>query len=244
MRDFIAALQFLTTLKIAKQEVRSTEEFARSMFYFPVVGLLLGAILAGIGYVATLKLLPGVVGAVLLVAEIVLTGGLHLDGYMDTMDGLFSGRSRERILEIMKDSRVGAHAVIALGGLFVLKYALLVQIAALGEWRLLILMPAVARFNMCIGPSLFAYARPDGLGKGFAQFFRLRYLLLTALYTLVAAGLLLSWRGIIIFAITTLWSVVFASFVARRLGGLTGDVYGALSELGELVVLLTAVLIG
>lgn len=241
MKDFINALQFLTTLGIGRAEVSSPEKFARSMFYFPLVGLILGGILTLLGYLVQLKLTPGVGGAIILVGGIVLSGGLHLDGYMDTMDGIFSGRSRERILEIMKDSRVGAHAVIALGGLFLLKYALLVEILRLKAWPVLFIMPALGRMSMGVGTALFPYARAEGLGKGFAEFFTPRLLAATAVYTGLAAIALAHWQGVILWLGVGVWGYLFAKFVCRRLGGLTGDVYGALSELSELVCLLLAV---
>ncbi|HEX3014968.1 MAG TPA: adenosylcobinamide-GDP ribazoletransferase [Desulfobacteria bacterium] len=241
MRDFITALQFLTTIRIVKEEVHSSEEFARSMSYYPLVGLVIGAILAGLAYLANLRLSPLLVGAIILVAEIVISGGLHLDGYMDTMDGIFSGRSRERILEIMKDSRVGAHAVIALGGLFVLKFALLVQLATFQLWTVLLVIPALGRMTMGIGASLFPYARAEGMGKTFANTFSRRKLLVSVAYTAVAAVLLCGWRGLGLWAVAVIWGWLFARFVAGRIGGLTGDVYGALNELTEAVVLLVVV---
>jgi adenosylcobinamide-GDP ribazoletransferase len=241
MKDFINALQFLTTLGVGRAEVSSPEKFARSMLYFPLVGLILGSILALLGYLIQLRLQPGVGGAILLVAGIMLSGGLHLDGYMDTMDGIFSGRSRERILEIMKDSRVGAHAVIAVVGMLILKYALLVEILRLKAWPVLIIMPALGRMSMGIGTALFPYARKEGLGKGFAEFFTPGRLGVTALYTGVLAGLLLNWRGVLVWVCILGWGYIFARFVSGRIGGLTGDVYGALSELGEVMCLLVAI---
>ncbi len=243
LKDFIAALQFLTTIRLVEEKVSSPTEFARSMLYFPLVGVLLGFLLAGTGYLAALRLPSGVVGAVLLVEEILLSGGLHLDGYMDTMDGIFSGRSRERMLEIMKDSRVGAHAVIAAAGLFILKYALLVEMAQLKLWPVIVLMPALGRFSMGMGTALFPYARPEGLGKGFANFFSPRHLALTGLYTLLIAYLLLNWQGLVLAVLTGIWAWLFARFVACRIGGLTGDVYGALCELSELMTLLLVALL-
>ena len=242
MKDFISALQFLTTIRLVKLPVSSPTEFARSMLYFPLVGLILGTILAGIGYLASFRLSAGVVGAVILISEVLLTGGLHLDGYMDTMDGIFSGRSRERILEIMKDSRVGAHAVIALAGLFILKYALLVEVLHLKLWTILVLLPALGRFNIGIGTALFPYARPEGLGKGFAESFTKLRLTITGVYTALAAFLIWNWRGLILWGVIGVWGWIFSRFVSGRIGGLTGDVYGALCELSELVALLLVVL--
>ncbi len=243
MKDFLAALQFLTTLSIGRTEVSSPEKFARSMLYFPLVGLIMGSIVALLGFLVRLKLAAGTAAALLLVAEIMLSGGLHLDGYMDTMDGIFSGRSRARILEIMKDSRIGANAAIAVSGLLILKYALLVEILRVQAWPVLIIMPALGRMGMGVGTALFPYARPEGLGKGFAEYFTPGRLAVTAIYTGVAAAVLFNWRGILLWVGVGIWAYIFARFAAERIGGLTGDVYGALSELSELVCLLIAVFI-
>jgi adenosylcobinamide-GDP ribazoletransferase len=102
-------------------------------------------------------------------------------------------------------------------------------------------MPALGRMSMGIGTALFPYARKEGLGKGFAEFFTPGRLGVTALYTGVLAGLLLNWRGVLVWVCTLGWGYIFARFVSGRIGGLTGDVYGALSELGEVMCLLVAI---
>ena len=115
MKAFLIGLQFLTRLKLARQDTWTDADFGRSVKYFPLVGAVIGLILVLV-YKGTVPYLPHHIGTVLLlVSEAVLTGGLHLDGFMDTMDGLFSYRSSPRILEIMKDSRVGSNAVMSLG---------------------------------------------------------------------------------------------------------------------------------
>lgn len=241
MKRFVSALQFLTTIRLVDEEPCTNEQFAGSMIYFPLIGLIIGGVLALVAYAASLRLPAGLVAAILLAAEIMLTGGLHLDGYMDTMDGLFSGRSRERILEIMKDSRVGSHAVIALMGLFFLKYALFQQVVQIKGWPVLVLMPALGRMGMGLGAALFPYARPEGMGKGFAEYFTRQRLLITVVYCGVAAWGLLRLQGIVLSLAIIVWAWIFSRFVQGRIGGLTGDVYGALSELSEVVVLLVAV---
>lgn len=112
-RAFIAALQFLTRLPIPVQVADDPGVFRRSTVFYPAAGLVIGGMVAGIGYGASFVFPAPVNAALLLCIWVLLTGGLHLDGLMDTADGLLSHRSRERMLEIMKDSRVGAMGVIA-----------------------------------------------------------------------------------------------------------------------------------
>ena len=108
---------------------------------------------------------------------------------------------------------------------------------------MLIIMPACARFAMGLGTALFPYARPEGMGKGFSEYFSTRQMLLTLAYTALAAVLLYGWQGAVIFAVVVLFGYIFARFVSGRIGGLTGDVYGALSELSEVIALLSGVLL-
>lgn len=113
MKAFLIALQFLSRIHLASQDVWRDEDFGRSVLFFPLVGLIIGLLLAAL-YGALSFILNPLGCAVLVVAFwFYVTGGLHADGYMDTADGLFSGRSRERMLEIMKDSRVGSGGVMA-----------------------------------------------------------------------------------------------------------------------------------
>lgn len=132
MRSFITALQFLTRIHLVRQENLTAEDFGRSTRFFPLVGAVLGALylLAALACLALFGL-PSYTGkAVLVVLPFLLTGGLHADGFMDTMDGLFSGRSRERMLEIMKDSRTGSFGVAAFAGLLLLNWSLLLDLPA------------------------------------------------------------------------------------------------------------------
>ena len=122
MRSFLTALQFLTRIHLVRQENLTAEDFGRSTRFFPLVGVVLGALylLAALACLAFLGL-PSYTGkAILVLLPLLLTGGLHADGFMDTVDGLFSGRSRERMLEIMKDSRTGSFGVAAFAGLLLL----------------------------------------------------------------------------------------------------------------------------
>lgn len=241
MKGFITALQFLTRIPAGGSHDVTDETFGGSVKYFTLVGAVIGAILAGFCYLADPYLPANTLAALLILLEIGLTGALHCDGLMDTIDGVFSGRSRERMLEIMKDSRVGALGVTAFAALLLLKWSLLTDLAISLPLTTLFIMPVLGRLAMVIAIICFPYARPEGLGKAFAL-----YAGRPALY--IAAGI-----AILLVApfghsaqLSLLAAAAFAHLAGRYftkvLGGLTGDVYGAITELTEILVLLIAIL--
>ena len=134
MDSFLVGLQFLTRISVVRQEIWTEEAFGGSVRYFPLIGAVLGCFYGGAAYLCVFVLPAwGIVppehltAAVLLLLPVWLTGGIHCDGFMDTMDGLFSGRSRERMLEIMKDSCVGSNAVVAFLALMLAEYSILLD---------------------------------------------------------------------------------------------------------------------
>jgi adenosylcobinamide-GDP ribazoletransferase len=244
MKNFITGLQFLTRIHIAKETEWSPESFGRSVKYFPIIGAILGSILLLINQLfaeylpfAGLYMPPHVLTSLLLIANILLAGGLTCDGFMDTMDGIFSGRSKERMLEIMKDSRVGANGVMAFTMLMIIKWSLLMDLSPLLLPTALLAMPLLGRFAMVIGITIFPYARPDGIGKAFAQYagkYTLYISIALTLLILVPMGK----QAMLSMAIVSICTMLFARYVTGILGGLTGDIYGALTELAEIIVLL------
>jgi adenosylcobinamide-GDP ribazoletransferase len=236
VKDFITGLQFLTRLQISRETEWSPERFGRSVRYFPLVGAVIGGILAGAYYFTSSYLPVHVQAALLLALGIILTGGLHNDGFMDTADGIFSGRSRERMLEIMKDSRVGANGVISFGVLTLLKWSIYLDMPPAIMPFALFVSPVIGRFCLVVGITAYPYARPDGIGKAFAEFAGRRALYTAAIVTLF---LLLPIGKMAVAALLVALSFVvwFAGYVTRLLGGLTGDVYGAITETTELLVL-------
>ena len=243
MRHFITGLQFLTRIHISKQSEWSPESFGRSVKFFPLIGGILGIILVMINHLFAeylpftgFYMPPHVLTTLLIVANIILTGGLHCDGLMDTMDGIFSGRGRERMLEIMKDSRVGANGVMAFVLLIILKWSLIMDLSPLSLPTALLAMPILGRFAMVIGITVFPYARPDGIGKAFAQYADKSTLYIGLLLTLLII-VPLGKQAIVSLAIVTICTMLFARFVTNLLGGLTGDIYGAISEIAEILVL-------
>ncbi len=240
MRGFLIALTFLTRLPLPAPKVEVTsEEFTRSYRYYPLVGLVLGLLLWLMARALVLYFPPLVLGALLLSAELMLTGGLHLDGFMDSMDGLLSARTPERILEIMKDSRVGAHACMALIGLLLLKFTLLASLNP-AQFSILLVMPMLSRWVFQIGVIGFPYARPQGLGKGIHETTHWAPFLLTGSIVLGISFYLAGLAGLIAFGVCILTITFLASRISSLLGGLTGDLYGAFIELSEVVCLLAA----
>ncbi|WP_378955053.1 adenosylcobinamide-GDP ribazoletransferase [Pelosinus sp. sgz500959] len=241
MKDFITGFQFLTRIPIVSQSEWSTESFGRSVKFFPIIGGIIGLLLFGFVYIV--QYLGGgkvpihamAIGVVII--EIFLTGGLHCDGLMDTVDGVFSGRPRERMLEIMKDSRVGAFGAMAFSLLILVKYSLIMDIEPMILPYALLVMPIVGRIAVVIGITLYPYARANGLGKVFYDCSHRQTLYvagISAIVLLVPLGKVAMMSGVLGIAM----SFVFCQYVSKKLGGLTGDVYGAIIELTEIVALL------
>jgi adenosylcobinamide-GDP ribazoletransferase len=240
---FFAALKFLTIFPALKRWGKGTEELEQSLSYFPLVGLVLGAILLGLNYVLSLILPAAVVNALLIIALVIMTGAHHLDGLVDSFDGTVSGKSRERRLEIMADSHVGTFGIIAAVLLLLLKYASLSSVPFNAIMPALLLMPTLSRWAVVNTIFIFPYAKNSGMGLAFKKGATWQRLAIATIIALVASVLLLNWQGVVLMA--TLWLITFGigAYFRSRLGGLTGDVYGAINELSEVLVLLLLIIL-
>lgn len=243
MRAFWIGLQFLTRICIVKQDNWTEEDFGKSVKFFPAIGAVLGIIYSALAYLMVVFLPEHAINlpkhftsVVLLITPMLLTGGLHCDGFMDTMDGLFSGRSRERMLEIMKDSRVGSNGVVGYVLLTVTEWAIILDMQPAVLISAFFVMPVIARLMMAGAIKLYPYARPEGMGKSFvekSEGWALYFAIVTALIFILPIGVL----GIAALIITMLFAIFFAGYAEKRLGGLTGDLYGAITTLSEFMVL-------
>jgi adenosylcobinamide-GDP ribazoletransferase len=193
-KEFVAAIQFLSVLPVpGSAQLFRTDgaeaELVIGSHYFPLVGLLIGWLLSLLSIFIGLHLPLLVFSAILVVVNIWLTGGLHLDGLMDACDGLFGGRSRERKLEIMHDSRVGSFGVLGGVSVILLKFALL---TSLGLHQLplvfLLVLPA-SRWAMVLAIYIFPSARPDGLGAAVRQVVTIRHVIIATMLELLIAVL-------------------------------------------------------
>jgi adenosylcobinamide-GDP ribazoletransferase len=240
MKELLLAISFLTILPVYNKSARE-DEMARSLFYYPAVGLLIGLGLSLVAYMGKCLALGWAGDVLIIVFWIIASGGLHLDGLMDSADGIFSGRERERKLEIMKDSRVGAMGAIALVALILLKISFLGLIPyPLKYWALLI-APALGRTMILFSLSYYPYARTGpGLGKCFGDQVSKMVFPVTMFMVLLGAYFADGLRAMIVVVITAIIAAFLSSRIARILGGQTGDTYGALCEISETMFLITA----
>lgn len=243
MRSFFIGLQFLTRISLVKQVEWTEEDFGESVRWFPLIGAVLGLCYAGVAGLLFF-LLPmqcivvpqHVCAAMLLVLTVLLTGGIFCDGFMDSMDGIFSGRSREKMLEIMKDSRVGANGVMAFVSLMLLEWSLFLDMDRLQLLIAVFIMPIISRMMVVMAITCFPYARPNGMGKAFATYAG-KEALLIAMVSTIFLVFPLGRLAVFAFFIAACFAWCFCRYVTKLLGGLTGDIYGATAMLAELVVL-------
>lgn len=239
MKGFLTALQFLTIIKVREDPGLTGEQLGSSMAYFPLVGLVIGLVLAGVRIGASHVLPPALTDTLVIIVLVVMTGALHLDGFADTVDGLAGGKDRGRILAIMKDSRIGSFAVIGLILLLLMKVFALMEVPASMKTATLIVVPVMGRWSTVQLAAMVPYARS---GYGTAQAFvgftgKLEYLVASLMTALIVVGLLLM-KGVVILAIAAALTFGIGYFFKRRIGGVTGDILGATCELVEVITLI------
>lgn len=252
LQSFVIALQFLTRLPIPVRVEFNTRTVSRSLLFYPLTGIIIGSIVSAA--VVCMPLDTDIVNSVLLLfIWTIASGGLHLDGLMDTADGLGSMRSPSRMLEIMKDSRVGAFGVLAAFFILLMKWAALTwllsqlksgKLSEIELFYILLLVPAMSRWWMAAAVVHWPYVGgSNGLGSYYSEAGK-SYTFLSALpAAAVLIYLLPALKWLILPGIQLVLGLVVIRMIIRRLGGLTGDSYGALNEAVEAAGLLCAVYI-
>jgi adenosylcobinamide-GDP ribazoletransferase len=251
IKNFINALQFLTIVTVSKKHEVEEGDLARSMVYFPVVGFLIGFVLVNADKLFTLVALPLTITNLLLIAlSVLITRALHVDGLADTFDGIMGGHSTGSRLAIMKDSRLGTAGAVAIFFVLSIKYLCLNSLFNSEKVAALLVAPMLARWSQTIMVFKTNYGREDGMGKAFVG--HLRSSGMTA-----ASVIALSLTAFVIvreeartaaFALSLIGGVVLFTLLGRRylinkLGGMTGDAIGAVSELNEVLVLMVFVVL-
>jgi adenosylcobinamide-GDP ribazoletransferase len=239
------ALTFLTKLPWPWRGPAEAAALARSLFWFPWIGALLGLGFWG-AWAGLHRILPGPAAAALLLALTVwITGGLHLDGLADTADGLGGGHTPADALRIMKDSRVGAFGVISLILALLLKFSLFLSLSAQTRGtEALVLYPVVSRWGMVLLAYLSPYARPEGgLGQAMTLGVSPRTLAGASLSAGALSLLILGVPGLILCGAAAALIWLGSLYFQRRLGGVTGDVLGAANEVLEILVLAGALIL-
>jgi adenosylcobinamide-GDP ribazoletransferase len=236
---FVAAVQFLTRIPI--RSARGGGELWRAVVWFPVVGALIGAVVGGVA-AGLGELVPMVVAAAVAVLfGVAVTGAFHEDGLADTADALAGGWTRERRLEILDDPRHGSYGVAALCGSIVVR---VVAVASLGPWDAftgLVAAHSLARGVAVVAMGVVPLAKPDGLGAGYARSVTKGRAALAGLVAVAIAALATGWWAGPLAAAAVVAAAVVAYFALRAIGGITGDVLGAIEQLAECAVLVVVV---
>ncbi len=238
-KNFLAAIQFLTVFPLSSRVAADERELGRSVAFFPLIGLLIGAVVVVLDFGLNRIFPTGVASVLVVLALLAVSGGFHMDGLADTADGFLSSRPRERILEIMKDSRIGAMGVVAMVGVLALKMAALASIPKSLRVETLLLMPLVGRGALVLGMSWLPCARPEsGLGALFARHRLARDVPWTVVFLLVTGFAVGRFGGVVAVALAAGVVFVFSRWCWRKIGGFTGDTLGAACELAEIVPVL------
>ena len=241
LRLFFTALQFFTRLPIPRWVGFDPAWLNQASRYFPLVGVVV-ALITGAVYVVAFKFLPPAVAVILSVAAgIYVTGAFHEDGFADMCDGFGGGMTQERVLEIMKDSRIGAYGAIGIFCLLLLKCAILTQIPPSRVLAALLLAHPMSRLMAVSLIWRLDYARAEGKAKPLAQKMRTMEFAIAALTALLPALVLvylgwLSWTMLISgFAMALAATLWLARKFVRRIGGYTGDCLGAVQQVTEAI---------
>lgn len=241
LRQFLLAVQFLTRLPVPNRLATTEEELGRAAAFFPLVGVIVGGSTAGV-YLLTLRIVSVPVAvAVALAFATFITSGFHEDGLADTFDGLGGGWTKDRALEIMRDSRIGTYGALALIFLILGKLVILAELGSEHVWRWLIVAHVAARWTVLPLCRWLPYARPEGQGKLVAKQIASTALIIGSVTFLVTL-LLFAWpTALIALGVTLVVTFLSGLYYKRRLGGITGDCLGATNQITELLLYLTAI---
>lgn len=245
MREFLLALQFLTIITLIPNLKADGTMLSKSSAYFPIIGLIIGILTAVFDWTIS-DIFPNYITGILdVIWLVILQRGLHLDGLGDTFDGIIGGHTPERSLEIMKDSRCGAFAIVSITLVLLLKAGLFTSLTFANNnegWRFIILALCLSRWGIHFMGFLSRYAREQGgLGSYFTGNKVKNTLWLSTVSAMAVAFFVLNFKGILILLCLALWTWFFAGYFRRKLGGITGDVMGAYNEITEVLILLAGV---
>lgn len=234
IKSFILSLQFLTRLPIPISIDVDKKTIARGTYFYPFIGAIIG-IFAYVPYILFLKLDKDIASMVAVLAIVLVTGGFHLDGLADTCDGFFSSRKKEKILEIMKDSRVGTFGAVAIFFDLLIRYVVLSKIPPQKMIFAMVFSIAFARLSAAFMFSFGKSARKDGLGAMVTQNNSKGYYFASVATFLPIAFYFLGKYSILIFVLDLLFAVLLMIKSYKTIDGLTGDVYGTCSEVCEII---------
>ena len=240
IKQLIILIQFMTRIPVFVNVEYDEEKLGKSIKYFPLVGAIIGIFLYGINILAgKITVNRQIAAIIIIIAEIFITGLIHIDGLADTADGLFSYAEKEKILEIMKDPRVGTNGAVALILYFMTKVILLSEIRP----EYIILYPVISRLSTSINAGLGEYARKNGMSNGIIGKNGKKEAGISIIITMILSFIILKVKGLIILIFAILFILLLMKGVKRKIGGITGDTMGASLELTSILVLLAGVVL-
>ncbi len=237
LKMFLMQIRFLTRIPVPVEIKFDEKKFAKSLVISPLIGLLIGIILGEIYYFAQMKGSQMFAAVAVVAAEIIITGGLHLDGLADTFDGLFSNRPKNKILAIMRDSRIGTNGTIALILAILSRTALLVSLEDSRLALYLFALPAVSRMNILWAAGTSSYAGKDGMGKSAVKYTGIKEIIAGTAIACIISAFCFKLAAVAVVPAAVAFALLFCAYVKKKIGGITGDIIGAVIELTEIVVL-------
>jgi len=236
MKQFLLSLQFLTILPVKIKGQVLEEDYKGIFSYFPLVGACIGLLLALVSLI--LGCIPYVaMVACILCLSIVVTGALHIDGFADTCDGFFSGKPKDKILEIMQDSRIGTMGCVGICTILILKLTFLISLPHAYFCKVLILSLTYSRWAQGLACCLCKYARTSGKSNYFFKYVNTKDIVIGAIAALIIFLILAGLKGFCIFSLGLIPVLIFIKFSQSKIGGMTGDTLGATNEIAELSIL-------
>ena len=237
MRYLFVALQFLTIFPARIQRLNPID-LVRSMAFYPIVGALIAISLYGTFFLLDLFLPHLLSSLVILLVWSLLTGGLHLDGLADTLDGFVGGQDKDSILAIMRDPAIGTMGTIGILLVLALKGAVLFLLSKENVLPSLIFVLATGRYLMIYGAFLSRYPRTDGIGKDYIGKIPLDTFLTAGFFILAITLMALQWKGLILLLLSLFWTHLWVFYCHHRIEGMTGDTLGAVGEVSEAILLI------
>ncbi len=247
IEQIILLTQFMTRIPITMNIEYSEEKLGKGIKYFPIIGYIIGIIIFLFGVVLN-KYIENkyIVALLLILVELKLVGLIHVDGLADSFDGLFSYRDKDKILEIMKDSRVGTNGVVVLIFYYLVKLILIAEIISRRDVRCLIVYPIIARMSTSVNAGFGVYARDNGMSTGIIGMNKVKDGIFSIILTIFLVIIVYSnniFKGLEMLIAGILFIFYFRHIVYKKIGGITGDTMGASLEITGLIVLLIGAII-
>jgi len=241
---FFLQLSFFTRIPIPFKIDFDSEKFAKSMIFVPFTGIIIGALSYAVYYAASYLGYRAASIFFVIFFDLLITGGLHYDGLADSSDGLFSSRKKERILEIMKDSRIGSNGVISLIMIFMFKFIFLFIIPEELMLKTLILMPVAGRMNIITASAFSGYAGNNGgMGESIVKLTGIKHFFITLFITALLFYISGKAEYLLLLPVLICFCLIAVSYVKSKIDGITGDIIGAVIVLSESVFLFSTVVL-